>query len=206
MDTKQKIVQAAVEIFAERGRHGARMEEIAARAEVNKAMVYYYFTTKENLFHEVIVLVMRELYQTIFEQLGKPGTENDNLLDRIRHMVTSHFEAFALHANYAKVFVQAITHDPDEVKNTMDMFRKANSNMNPQTFLSVFEEGKEKNIFRAIDTQQALICLMGMSMILFFGKPMAEVMFHSVPGAADVQGTSGETITDLFLYGIVKRT
>ncbi|MCK4966429.1 helix-turn-helix transcriptional regulator, partial [bacterium] len=38
--TKEKIIQAAVEVFAEKGKHGARMEEIAGRAGVNKSMLY----------------------------------------------------------------------------------------------------------------------------------------------------------------------
>jgi len=47
---RDRIKQAAAEVFSERGFDGARMQEIADRAGANKAMIYYYFNSKEALF------------------------------------------------------------------------------------------------------------------------------------------------------------
>lgn len=52
--TKKKILDAAIEVFSEKSFEGARVDEIAARAKVNKAMLYYYFESKENLFEELV--------------------------------------------------------------------------------------------------------------------------------------------------------
>lgn len=52
--TKQKILDSAIKVFSEKGFDGARVDEIAARAKVNKAMLYYYFDSKEKLFEELI--------------------------------------------------------------------------------------------------------------------------------------------------------
>ena len=52
--TQQKIFEVATEIFSEKGFEGARVDEIAARAKINKAMIYYYFKSKENLFAEIV--------------------------------------------------------------------------------------------------------------------------------------------------------
>ncbi|QAA32460.1 hypothetical protein C1I91_12870 [Clostridium manihotivorum] len=54
-DTKQKLLDSAIEVFSEKGFDGARVDEIAARAKVNKAMLYYYFNSKEKLFEELIM-------------------------------------------------------------------------------------------------------------------------------------------------------
>lgn len=51
--TRSKIVRAARAEFAERGYSGARMEQIAERAAINKELIYHYFRGKEHLFEEV---------------------------------------------------------------------------------------------------------------------------------------------------------
>jgi AcrR family transcriptional regulator len=49
-----EILDAALEVFAESGLAGARVEDIAARAGISKGTVYLYFTGKEDLFREAI--------------------------------------------------------------------------------------------------------------------------------------------------------
>jgi AcrR family transcriptional regulator len=49
-----EIVAAALEVFAERGFAGARLEEIAKRAGISKAALYLYFETKEDIFRAVV--------------------------------------------------------------------------------------------------------------------------------------------------------
>ena len=58
--TKQKIIEAATEVFSEKGFDGARVDEIASKAKVNKAMIYYYFESKENLFAEIVNIFFKE--------------------------------------------------------------------------------------------------------------------------------------------------
>lgn len=53
LDTKEKIFQAAKREFAERGFAGAKLEAVARRAGVNKALVHYYFNSKEELYRQV---------------------------------------------------------------------------------------------------------------------------------------------------------
>lgn len=51
---KANILQAALETFAERGFSGARVDEIVARTETSKRMIYYYFSDKEGLYRAVL--------------------------------------------------------------------------------------------------------------------------------------------------------
>jgi len=53
-ESRQAILRAATAEFIEKGFHGARMEHIAARAGVNKALVYRYFGDRDNLVREVL--------------------------------------------------------------------------------------------------------------------------------------------------------
>src|SRR5690348_11057879 len=48
-DTEQRILDAAHAVFVRRGTAGARMQEIASEAQVNQALLHYYFRSKEQL-------------------------------------------------------------------------------------------------------------------------------------------------------------
>ena len=52
--TKARILDAALREFSAKGISGARVDAIAARAKVNKRMLYYYFGSKEGLFREIL--------------------------------------------------------------------------------------------------------------------------------------------------------
>lgn len=60
---ERKILNAAREVFAEKGYEGASISEIAKRAGVNKALPFYYFESKEKLLKEVVRLGARETIQ-----------------------------------------------------------------------------------------------------------------------------------------------
>src|ERR1700674_2845355 len=61
LSTAQRILAVAEKIFADQGRAGARMEEIARAAKVNKALLYYYFRSKEELHRFVLEALLSQL-------------------------------------------------------------------------------------------------------------------------------------------------
>ena len=65
--TQQRIIDAATDEFAAHGISGARVDEIAAKADVNKRMLYYYFGSKEQLFREIL---RRKLAERVAETAG----------------------------------------------------------------------------------------------------------------------------------------
>jgi TetR/AcrR family transcriptional regulator len=63
--SKDRILHAAEKIFARKGYDGARVDEIAAMAEVNKALIYYYFESKEEILHALIHHVVDDLLSNL---------------------------------------------------------------------------------------------------------------------------------------------
>ncbi|MBN2638693.1 MAG: TetR/AcrR family transcriptional regulator [Bacteroidales bacterium] len=63
--TEQQILEAAQEIFIEKGKDGARMQEIADRAGINKALLHYYFRSKDKLFMNIFKKVMHGLLKQV---------------------------------------------------------------------------------------------------------------------------------------------
>ena len=65
----RQILDAAMEVFAEAGYEGARVDEIARRAGINKAMVYYRIGDKKTLYQEVIHYVFGDTVERISENI-----------------------------------------------------------------------------------------------------------------------------------------
>jgi AcrR family transcriptional regulator len=61
--TREKILKTATKIFARKGFDGARVEEIAQKAGVNKALIYYYFKSKEEILEEIMKQFLEESLQ-----------------------------------------------------------------------------------------------------------------------------------------------
>ena len=58
IESREKILLAAKREFAERGYNGSRLDAIAKKAGVNKALIHYYFGTKEDLYHSVRMRIL----------------------------------------------------------------------------------------------------------------------------------------------------
>jgi len=65
--TEDKILNGALDEFAELGFDGARVDRIAARSGLNKAMIYYYFKSKENLYETIVKNIASIIQSSIIE-------------------------------------------------------------------------------------------------------------------------------------------
>lgn len=63
--TKAKLLEAALDEFAEYGIAGARVDRIAAKAGCNKAMIYAYFGSKEGLFEELLKIQIDQMIKSV---------------------------------------------------------------------------------------------------------------------------------------------
>lgn len=82
--TEQIILEAATRHFAEKGFEGARVEEVARAAGVNKATLYYQIGDKEALYHAVLERVFRHTAEAIEAALAG----GDDVEEQMRHFVT----------------------------------------------------------------------------------------------------------------------
>ena len=64
--TEQKIFDAAHEVFTQKGMDGAKMQEIADRAGINKALLHYYYRTKEKLYEAVVRVIISKALPAIW--------------------------------------------------------------------------------------------------------------------------------------------
>ena len=85
-DTRDAVFQAAATAFSARGFDGVGVDDIAARAGVNKAMIYYHFTDKLALYREVVRDMLRTVggaVTAIADTALAPGTKLDRFIEQI---------------------------------------------------------------------------------------------------------------------------
>lgn len=100
--TREIILQAAIHEFAENGVSGARTETIAATAGVNKALLHYYFESKEGLYNAVLVKVFEAMSKEATEAMECAGSEGE----RVLRFALRHFDRFLRHPEYQKLMQQ----------------------------------------------------------------------------------------------------
>ena len=87
--TKARILAAALREFSAKGISGARVDAIAARAKVNKRMLYYYFDSKEGLFREILRRRLHEragaLHTRDVADPGRLAERQGRLLDETQY-------------------------------------------------------------------------------------------------------------------------
>lgn len=83
INTEEKIIQAAKKVFVKQGMAGARMQQIADEAGINKALLHYYFRSKEKLFKMIFHDAMKDFLPRIVQIFSSEA----HLFDKIRQFV-----------------------------------------------------------------------------------------------------------------------
>ena len=98
---KARIVQAAIEEFAARGFKGASMDAIAARTHTTRALINYYFGSKEKLY----LAVLEQVYGEIREAEGKLDLDHLDPVAAIRRIVEFTYHYYLEHEGFVRIVV-----------------------------------------------------------------------------------------------------
>lgn len=114
--TKEKIKKAALGEFAGHGLEGARVDRIARRAKVNKAMIYYHFKNKESLYESILA----EVYTAIFPYLLANIPDDKGPEDKFDAIINSFVDFISeLDQDYVKVVLRELAGDAKYFKKLM---------------------------------------------------------------------------------------
>ena len=98
---KKDILEVAVTIFAEKGYEATSVDEIVEKAGIAKGTFYYYFRTKEQLFHEIIDEGVEKLYLLMDEGIKNLETKEE----KIRKILEIEIDFFQQYHDFCLVFV-----------------------------------------------------------------------------------------------------
>lgn len=117
-DTKTRILDAADKIFVRRGIDGARMQEIADQAGVNKALLHYHFRSKAHLARAVWLRIASSFVPGIFQMLGS----DISLDEKIERFVDAYHTRLAEHPYLLGYVIGEAARHPDFVD---DFYRRS---------------------------------------------------------------------------------
>ncbi|WP_067838971.1 TetR/AcrR family transcriptional regulator [Nocardia lijiangensis] len=92
-DTRDRIVHAAVELFAEKGFHGTGVAEIGDRADVQRGALYYHIGSKEELLWQIL----RDYTQLMLADAEHITSGDDDPITKLRKLMHSHVELIVEH-------------------------------------------------------------------------------------------------------------
>jgi len=155
IDKRDHIINKAIELFAAKGFEGTSIRDLAAAADVNVAMVNYYFGTKEKLFD---ALIERKAVKSrgSLEELVKDKTLTG--IQKVDSIIDIYVERLFEHRQFHRVIQQELITDRRE-----SLTQSIVNAMFPNTvnIRSIIEAGIKSNEFKKIDVQLTIATLVG---------------------------------------------
>lgn len=164
-DTGKVILAAAKKVFLIKGMSGARMQDIADAAGINKALLHYYFKSKEKLF-EVIFF---EEAKKFFPKINMIFESELPLFEKIEKFTTEYIDEIQENPYLPMFILTQINQDSDKFLNK---FIGKNTQPNPQHFLVQIENEVKKGTIKPISPVHLLLNLLSMCIFPFIAKPM----------------------------------
>ena len=169
LSTEEKIVQAAKEVFTQKGYAAARTQEIADRAGVNKGLLQYYFkgNSKEKLFKAIF----EESYLKIMARINYIFESEDSFEHKIELVLDAYFDLLLenpnlpgfivneLHTN-TNAFVEEIMHKP--------------SRPNPLPLIMQIMEEVAQGKIRPINPVHLVLNVLSMTVFPFIARPLLQ--------------------------------
>ncbi len=167
-NTEQQILEAARTVFIRKGLEGARMQEIANEAGINKALLHYYFRSKEKLFNHIFENALSSVFDVINESILEDGD------------VFVFIETFV--DNYLTT-LQSNPFIPNFIFNEINSHPEKTGQFTEKIKLNVpgYKHMMEKNIAQKkicnIAPEHLLIDMLGMCVFPYIGRPLLEKVF-----------------------------
>ncbi len=162
--TETGILKAAKRVFQKKGMTGARMQEIADEAGINKAMLHYYYRSKEKLFEAVF----KNAFSLLAPQLNKVINAESSLFDKINDFTTSYISFVIKHPYIPNFVIQELNRNPDFVQKLVSEEHFPNI----EKFKNQVEECIKKGTIRPISAEQLFINILALNIFPFIGAPL----------------------------------
>lgn len=165
--TEEKIFEAATDVFVEKGMDGARMQDIATHAGINKALLHYYFRTKDQLFNTVFEMIARK----IFKKFAPVFDENLSLEEKIRFFFKEHISFLQENPRLPGFLLNEVNRNPARIKKLLKNVDFDN------IWFKIYDQHKEElkkyNITQAV-LPQLMISIAAISVFPFAAKGILE--------------------------------
>lgn len=172
--TEQKIFDAAHEVFLQKGMDGAKMQEIADRAGINKALLHYYYRSKEKLYESVARAILGKAVPVVQQII-----ENElPLEEKIRRFIDFYISLISRNTFIPLFILTEINKHPDRfIDNVLPKELPR-----PELFFRQVEAEIAAGRIRPVKPQHLLVNMIAMCVFPFIGKPMIRIFLGMGPG------------------------
>lgn len=167
-NTEDKILAAAQNVFIQKGMDGARMQEIANEAGINKALLHYYFRTKEKLFDAIFKKVFNKILPNLMVMV-----ESDKPIEqKLGVFIESYIDLLQKNPFLPTFILKEMNRNPDLLASMIK-----NTGVNPSKIFAMFEREMDAGRIRRMDPRDLLINILSMSIFPIASKPLMTIMF-----------------------------
>lgn len=163
--TEERILLAAEQEFFIKGLAGARMQEIADRANINKALLHYYYRSKEKLFLVVFKQAVKILFPKFFSVLDS----DIPLFEKIELFVKNYIQVMSSHTHLPPFVLYELNHHPSKI---IEIF--PDIDFKKIKFYTQVKEAVERKEIIEISPEQLFINILSMCVFPFVAKPIFE--------------------------------
>jgi AcrR family transcriptional regulator len=171
-DTEQRILDAAHAVFIRRGTAGARMQDIADEAGVNKALLHYYFRSKSRLADAVFQRVAIR----IFGRLSETAGSDMDLDDKVRRIIAIYLDQLSKTPYVPAYLIGELNQHPERSGQFLEAVRPAGSAKGPPQFLVMLAGQIEARVragtMRPISPSQFIANIASLCVFPFAAKPL----------------------------------
>lgn len=163
--TERKILEAARHVFLKKGMAGARMQEIANEAGINKSLLHYYYRSKDKLFLAVFRLAIHQFVPEIKNIIYS----DHSIIEKILRFVEEYMHVLLNHPFVPLFIMQEIHRDPDRL---LQVFQEAG--IHPGMVLDQFTKAIENGEIRLVDPRHLLINILSLCIFPVAARPMMQ--------------------------------
>ncbi|MGO3183587.1 MAG: TetR/AcrR family transcriptional regulator [Aequorivita sp.] len=163
-DTEGQILDAAKNVFQKKGMDGARMQQIADEAGINKAMLHYYYRSKQLLFEAVF----NNAFSLLAPQLNKVLNDDSSIEDKVRSFTSNYISFISKHPYLPNFIIHEMNRNPG-------FFEKIQKNAAFPTlekFNNQVAEEVEKGVLKPIEGEQLFINIISLNIFPFVATPL----------------------------------
>jgi TetR/AcrR family transcriptional regulator len=197
---RDRILAAAAEVFAERGYAGAGVDEIARRAGVNKAMLYYHVGDKAVLYSEVVLTFIG----LVEVEVGRRMASETSPTGRLRALQETFLTLALTHPSYPQIMMREIASGGANLPEAA-LRRMAQVLGNTHRIVS---DGLASGEFRPVDPIVAHLLIVGGAVFMANALRLRDRLSAAgaeLPADIPAPSTIADRVTDILLYGIAAR-
>lgn len=176
MNTEQKILDAAKEVFQQKGMTGARMQEIADKAGINKALLHYYYRTKDKLFEKVFEMAFSLFIPKVKEMMisDKP------VFEKLEFFIENYIDLLQKHPFIPSFVISELNRNPKMLINIFEKNVQLLQDGLVQKLDNQIKEEVEKGILRPISAKNLMTNTVSLCIFPIVARPVLQgILFEN---------------------------